>query len=149
MASSKKISSAERKEIFDGLMNWLLPGTGSMTEEQIYQQGKAEWTAILLQLWDAIGKTAEKKQLAVYVNELGEIPYGVLKQVVSRLLAKHTYHTVPTIGDIWWETGEVIGYGAFLDHMHTTKKLDMEGLRYRLANWCPTPRVDKYAEVEA
>jgi len=140
MASSNKIMDAEKKEIFDALMAWMLPGAGSKTEEEIYQLGKAEWTGVLLQLWDAIGKTVEKKQLAVYVKELDEIPMGVLEQVVSRLLAQHTYHTVPTIGDIWNETWLVMGH-SFRD------KLNIDHLKWQLDNWSPTQRVDKYAEA--
>jgi hypothetical protein len=94
----------------------------------------------LTRLWDAIGKVADKKQLAVYIKELGCIPLGVLEQVVSRILAKHTFHTVPTIGDIWQETWLVMG--------NTEKNsLEMDHLKWQLANWNPTPRVDKYAEV--
>jgi len=79
----------------------LMPGAGKMTDEQIYQAARAEWIGVLLQLWDAIGKTADKKQLAVYVTQLGDIPLGVLEKVVQSVLADHTYHTVPTIGEIW------------------------------------------------
>jgi len=79
----------------------LMPGAGKMTDEQIYQAARAEWIGVLLQLWDAIGKTADKKQLAVYVTQLGDIPLGILERVVQSVLADHTYHTVPTIGEIW------------------------------------------------
>jgi hypothetical protein len=72
-----------------------------LTDEQIYQAARAEWIGVLLQLWDAIGKTADKKQLAVYVTQLGDIPLGILEKVVQSVLADHTYHTVPTIGEIW------------------------------------------------
>ena len=138
-----------KKQDFDALMDWLLPGYVMMTEEQVRQALQSEWIGTLTQLWDAIGKVVDKKQLAVYVKELADIPLGGLEQVVSRLLAKHKFHTVPTVGDIWWETAEVIGYGAFHSPMHGEKTLDMETLKRRLAEWSPTPRVDKYAEVEA
>lgn len=86
---------------FKDLMAVLMPGAGKMTDEQIYQAAKADWVGVLLQLWDAIGKTADKKQLAVYVTQLGDIPLGILERVVQSVLADHTYHTVPTIGEIW------------------------------------------------
>ena len=86
---------------FKDLMAVLMPGAGKMTDEQIYQAARAEWIGVLLQLWDAIGKTADKKQLAVYVTQLGDIPLGILEKVVQSVLADHTYHTVPTIGEIW------------------------------------------------
>jgi len=86
---------------FKDLMAVLMPGAGKMTDEQIYQAAKADWVGVLLQLWDAIGKTADKKQLAVYVKQLGDIPLGILERVVQSVLADHTYHTVPTIGEIW------------------------------------------------
>lgn len=86
---------------FKELMALLMPGAGKMTDEQIYQAARAEWIGVLLQLWDAIGKTADKKQLAVYVTQLGDIPLGVLERVVSDILADHTFHTVPTIGELW------------------------------------------------
>lgn len=79
----------------------LMPGVTHKTDEQIYQAARAEWIGVLLQLWDAIGKTADKKQLAVYVTQLGDIPLGILERVVQSVLADHTYHTVPTIGEIW------------------------------------------------
>jgi len=144
-----KISDAEKQQLYDALIDWMVPGASKVTHEEAVAYIQAEWVRILTQLWDAIGKVADKKQLAVYIKELGCIPLGVLEQVVSRLLAKHTYHTVPTIGDIWWETGLVIGYGAFTSQNSGEKKLDMESLKWRLSNWSPAPRVDKYADITA
>ena len=92
---------ANSKREFTDLMAWLLPGVEAKSNEQIAQEGRAEWIGVLLQLWDAIGKTADKKQLAVYVKQLGDIPLGILERVVQSVLADHTYHTVPTIGEIW------------------------------------------------
>jgi hypothetical protein len=92
---------ANSKHGFTELMAWLMPGVQAKTDEQIYQDARAEWIGVLLQLWDAIGKTADKKQLAVYVKQLGDIPLGILERVVQSVLTDHTYHTVPTIGEIW------------------------------------------------
>jgi hypothetical protein len=131
---------------FKKVMDLLMPGVEPKTDDQIYQEAYAEWVGVLSQLWAAIGKPVDPKQLAVYVKQLGDIPLGILERVVSSLLAKHIYHTVPTIGDIWWEMWLAMGHSG-ANIMNQTKKLDMDHLRWQLANWSPTPRVDKYAEV--
>jgi hypothetical protein len=111
-----------------------------MTDQAIRDMAMGDWVGVLTGLWDAIGKPADKKQLAVYIRELGGVPLGILERVVSSLLAKHTYHTVPTIGDFWQETWLTMG--------HTNKdRLELGQLKWELANWSPTPRVDRYAEV--
>jgi hypothetical protein len=137
-----KISDAEKQQLFDALIDWMVPGASKVTHEEAVAYIQAEWIRVLTQLWDAIGKVADKKQLAVYVKELGCIPLGVLEQVVSRLLAKHTYHTVPTVGDIWAETWLVMGNS-------TNGSVDADYLKWQLANWTPAPRVDKYADITA
>lgn len=80
-------------------MNLLIPNVKS--DKEIYAMALNDWVACLSQLWDAVGKTADKKQLAVYVKQLGDIPLGILERVVQSVLTDHTYHTVPTIGEIW------------------------------------------------
>jgi hypothetical protein len=71
------------------------------TDQEIYDMAMAEWVGILSQLWEAIGKPVDGKQLAVYTRQLGDIPLGILERVVSDILADHTFHTVPTIGELW------------------------------------------------
>ena len=142
-----KISSAEKQQLFDALIDWMVPGASKVTHEEAVAYIQAEWVRILTKLWDAIGKVADKKQLAVYIKELGCIPLGVLEQVVSRLLAKHTYHTVPTVGDIWSETWFFMGNGDPRSvYFHG---VDMNFLKWQLDNWSPAPRVDKYADITA
>ena len=36
------------------------------SDTQIYQLATAEWTAQLTQLWEAVGKPVDRKQLAVH-----------------------------------------------------------------------------------
>ena len=93
------------------------------------QEALDEWTGVLKQLWYAIGKPVDSKQLAVYVKQLGDIPLGVLEDVVARIMREHTWHTVPTIGDIWAVVRKYYG--------------DADRLRF----WMPAPRGDQYAEV--
>ena len=125
---------------FKKVMDLLMPGVESKTDDQIYQEAYAEWVGVLSQLWAAIGKPVDAKQLAVYVKQLGDIPLGILEQVVSRLLAKHTYHTVPTIGDIWKETWLTMG--------HTNPdRLEIDHLKYELANWIPERKPECFEDV--
>ena len=142
-----KISDTEKQQLFDALIDWMVPGASKVTHEEAVAYIQAEWIRVLTQLWDAIGKVADKKQLAVYIKELGCIPLGVLEQVVSRSLAKHTYHTVPTVGDIWAETWHFMGNGdPSSEYFHGVK---MEHLKWQLEDWSPAPRVDKYADITA
>jgi len=71
------------------------------SDTQIYQLATAEWTAQLTQLWEAVGKPVDRKQLAVYVKQLGRVPLGLLEQAISEILQNHSYNTVPTLGEIW------------------------------------------------
>ena len=123
-----KISNTEKQQMSDALLDWMVPGASKVTHEEAVAYIQSEWIRTLTQLWDAIGKVADKKQLAVYIKELGCIPLGVLEQVVSRLLADHTYHTVPTIGEIWKVIKEDFG--------------DKESLAF----WTPYPMDHKYIE---
>jgi hypothetical protein len=125
-----KISNAEKQQLSDALLDWMVPGASKVTHEDAVAYIQSEWIGTLTQLWDAIGKTADKKQLSVYVAQLGDIPLGVLEQVVSRLLAKHTFHTVPTIGDIWSETWLTMGNSQ-------KDGLNVSHLKWQLANWMP------------
>ena len=107
---------------FKKVMDLLMPGVEAKSELQIYQEALDEWTGVLKQLWYAIGKPVDSKQLAVYVKQLGDIPLGVLEDVVARIMREHTWHTVPTIGDIWAVVRKYYG--------------DAERLRF----WMPAPR---------
>lgn len=142
-----KISDTEKQQLFDALIDWMVPGASKVTHEEAVAYIQAEWIRVLTQLWDAIGKVADKKQLAVYIKELGSIPLGVLEQVVSRSLAKHTYHTVPTVGDIWAETW--VFFGGYSPNSQYFKGVNMDYLKWQLENWSPAPRVDKYANITA
>lgn len=71
------------------------------SDQEIYQLALAEWTGQLTQLWEAVGKPVDRKQLAVYVKQLGRVPLGLLEQAISEILQNHTYNTVPTLGEIW------------------------------------------------
>lgn len=77
------------------------------SEKEIYQEAVAEWTGVLTQLYDAIGKPVDKKQLAVFIKQLGRVPLGLLEQAIGNLLQEHTYHTVPTLGEIWGAIKEI------------------------------------------
>lgn len=71
------------------------------TDKQIEQAARAEWSGVLSQLWEAIGKPVNPSQLKVYVKQLGDLPLGALEIVVTELLRDHKYANVPTIGEIW------------------------------------------------
>jgi hypothetical protein len=71
------------------------------SEKEIYQEAVAEWTGVLTQLYDAIGKPVDKKQLAVFIKQLGRVPLGLLEQAISEILQNHSYNNVPTLGEIW------------------------------------------------
>ena len=71
------------------------------SDQEIHQLALAEWTGQLTQLWEAVGKPVDRRQLAVYVKQLGRVPLGLLEQAISEILQNHTYNTVPTLGEIW------------------------------------------------
>lgn len=71
------------------------------TDKEIENAALAEWTGILSQLWEAIGKPVNPNQLKVYVKQLGDLPLGALDVVITQLLKDHKYANVPTIGEIW------------------------------------------------
>ena len=105
------------------------------SDKEIYMLATAEWTAQLTQLWEAVGKPIDRKQLAVYVKQLGRVPLGLLEQAISEILQNHTYNTVPTLGEIWrvikdisyrWYTAESAYWGTELhldivDHAATVQ----------------------------
>ena len=93
------------------------------SDNEIYQLALADWTGTITQLWEAVGKPVDRKQLAVYVKQLGRVPLGLLEQAISELLQHHTYNTVPTLGEIWrsikdisyrWYTAESAYWGTEL-----------------------------------
>ena len=69
-------------------------------EKSEYQLLKAEWVSVLVQLWDAYGKPVNPKQLRTYVDQLGDVPLGVLEHVVEEVLRVHKFNSVPTIGNV-------------------------------------------------
>ena len=74
---------------------------GFWSDEKIYQAAKAEWTGVLLQLWEAYGKQPDPKQLKVYVKQLGSVPMQTLEETVAILLREHKFNSVPTLAEIW------------------------------------------------
>lgn len=71
--------------------------------QKAYTAMKSEWVGVLAKLWRAIGVPIDKARLDLYVDELKGIPLALLEHVVSKLLAGNTYHSIPTIGEIWKE----------------------------------------------
>lgn len=76
-----------------------------LTDDEILRmarQDAREYRArILIRLWDAVGKPFEPARLAVYEQELADLPNGLIEQAVSRALREHTWQTVPTVGEVW------------------------------------------------
>ena len=73
------------------------------TDKEIRDMAMGDWVAVLIQLWEAVGKPVDNKQLAVYVKQLGDIPLGILEKVVSEMIRSNTWNSVPSIGAIWQE----------------------------------------------
>ena len=71
-----------------------------MTEQEVYDSMKAEWMAVLLQLWEAYGKVPDRKQFKVYVTQLGHLSIGQLEAGIAHLLTHHKYNSVPTIAEV-------------------------------------------------
>jgi hypothetical protein len=71
-----------------------------MTEQEVYDSMKAEWMAVLLQLWEAYGKVPDRKQFKVYVTQLGHLSIGQLESGIAHLLTHHKYNSVPTIAEV-------------------------------------------------
>ena len=88
------------------------------TDKEIRDMAMGEWVAVLAQLWEAVGKTVDNKQLAVYVKQLGDIPLGILEKVVSEMIRSNTWNSVPSIGAIWQEIHLVIDVFRGDDDQH-------------------------------
>jgi len=71
-----------------------------MTEQEVYDSMKAEWMAVLLQLWEAYGKVPDRKQFKVYVTQLGHLSIGQLEAGIAHMLTHHKYNSVPTIAEV-------------------------------------------------
>jgi hypothetical protein len=67
---------------------------------EIHEQARAEWLAVLSRLWIAVGREVDKRQLLVYEQALGMLPLGLLEQAINEVLYQHRYTSVPTIADI-------------------------------------------------
>jgi hypothetical protein len=65
-----------------------------------YKELKAEWYETLQQLWDAYGKPVNQAQLKLYAKKLSDVPLGILEHTVDEVIARHTYNSVPTLGEI-------------------------------------------------
>lgn len=71
-----------------------------MTKQEVYDGLKAEWMAVLLQLWEAYGKAPDRKQIKVYATQLGHLPLGLLEAGIAYLLTHHRFNSVPTIAEV-------------------------------------------------
>lgn len=73
-----------------------------MAEKDDNQDFRAEWLGILAQLWESVGKEIEPRRFGIYVEQLGDIPMGLLKRAVKRAIRDNgAYQTVPTISAVW------------------------------------------------
>lgn len=79
-----------------------------------------EWNETVQQLWDAIGKPIDPRQYKLYRSQLADVPQALLSEVMRKIITNHTYHSIPTIGDIWREihyTIDSMGGGSDSDNM--------------------------------
>jgi hypothetical protein len=72
-----------------------------MSDAQLHKLLREEWVGVIGRLWDAIGKPIEQDRLASYMQELKQVPLGLLEKAISRVLRENTYNVVPTIGKVW------------------------------------------------
>jgi hypothetical protein len=71
------------------------------TDQEIYQMAYADWMAVLSRLWKAANRPVDAEQLQIYIQELGEVPLGLLQKAISRAMQENQYSNVPTIGKVW------------------------------------------------
>ena len=98
-----------------------------------------EWNDTIQQLWDAIGKPLDPRQFKIYQAQLKGVPQGLLEAVISKLLTGNTYHSIPTIGEVWQGVhAEIEGLGG--PDMETN--MDRWLLKYYVLR-----RVERYARI--
>ena len=89
------------QKMFEEFMEKCLNGEQPKSSETIYKMAYHDWVNVLTQLWSAIGKPINDKQLRVYAEQLGDVPLEVLEKVITAVLKQHKYNTVPTLAEIW------------------------------------------------
>lgn len=87
--------------MFNDMMKRTLASQKPKSDADVRKMAYREWVDVLCQIWEAIGKPVNDKQLAVYVKQLGDVPMAILEDVVATLLREHTWNNVPTLGEIW------------------------------------------------
>ncbi len=50
------------------------------------KEANKEWNGIVAKLWVAFGKSVDPAQFRVYRDELGDVPLGVLDQVIDETI---------------------------------------------------------------
>ncbi len=108
-------------QLFEEILTRTLNGEKAKSDQAIYNEARKEWTAVLLQLWEAYNKTPDPKQLKVYIKQLSDVPLAVLEDTVATLLREHKFNSVPTLGEVW----EVIN----------TRHGDLEQAKAKQTDW--------------
>ena len=88
------------------------------TDKEIRDMAMPDWVGTITRLWEAVGKTVDNKQLAVYVKELSGIPLELIEIIVSKMVRSNTWNSVPSIGAIWQEIHLVIDVFRGDDDQH-------------------------------
>jgi len=92
-----------------------------------------EWLGVLSELWISVGKPVDEDRLMVYREALEDLPLGVLKLAVSRVVRENVRQGVPPPGVVWAAVRKELG--------------DPWDVRQALENWAysywPEPK-DKY-----
>lgn len=88
-------------QLFEEILTRTLNGDKAKSDQAIYNEARKEWTAVLLQLWEAYNKAPDPKQLKVYIRQLSDVPLAVLEDTVATLLREHKFNSVPTLGEVW------------------------------------------------
>jgi len=74
----------------------------AVSNQTVWDDAALEWSEILEKMWTMIGKPVDEKRLGFYIDELGDIPIGLLEKAVSRAVRNNgQYMTVPSVGAIW------------------------------------------------
>ena len=81
-----------------------------------------EWVGELVRLWDAVGKPLDASRLEIYQRELGDVPLGLLRLAVSRVIRENTYSNIPPVGTVWAAVRKELG--------------DPHDLMQSMADWC-------------
>lgn len=71
------------------------------TDQDIYQAACDDWYRVLARLWPAFGKPLDETMLAIYGQELADVPLGLLERGISRVIREHKFSTVPTVAEVW------------------------------------------------